>query len=157
VDFSKGAYASAILAAKKLAESTAADDKSGVGPKATAAAAEWTLRATARVERLKYMLENAQFAKADAEVLVLKPAIKGLPDLEAKLADYSAKLVADDQKVAREAAKALDGLLAKINDKGPDDKTSKELKKLAEKYPGTKPGERAGRLAQLLDKKPATK
>ena len=154
-DFNKGAYAIAILAAQKLAETPAADDKSGMAAAAKLRAEEWTKLATSRVERLKFLLESAQFAKADAEVLALKPAIKGLPTLETKLTELSAKLAADDQKLAREAAKALDSLLAKVNDKGPDDKTTKELKKLAEKYGGTPPGERAAHLAKILDKKAA--
>ncbi len=154
-DFNKGAYAAAISAANKLAETPAAEDKAGVGPKAKAAADAWSARATARVERLQYMIDNAMFSKADAELIALKPAIKGLPDLEAKLAEFSTKLAADDLKTAREAAKSLENVLGKVNEKGVDDKTAKDLKKLAEKYTGTKPAERAVRLAKLFEKKAA--
>ena len=153
LEFSKGSYASAILAADKLAQTPAAEDKNGVGPKAKSLAEEWTMRATARIEALKYMIDNALFAKADAEVIDLKVAVKGLPDLEAKLAVFTTSLASDECKMPREAAKALDNVLKKVNEKGVDDKTAKDLKKVAEKYPGTRPGERAARLARLLEKK----
>ncbi len=155
-DFNKGAYAAAISAANELVETPAADDKAGVGAKAKEAADAWSARAKARVERLQYMIDNALFSKADAEVIALKPAVKGLAELESKLAEFSTKLAAEDLKLAREAAKSLETLLAKVNEKGVDDKTTKDLKKLAEKYTGTKPGERAARLAKLLEKKPAS-
>jgi len=154
-DFNKGLYANAILAATKLAETPAAEDKNGMAALAKERADQWTKQAKARVERLDYLMSKAQFAKADAEVLALKPALKGLPDLEAKLAEASTKLAAEDLKVSREAAKALDNLMAKVNDKGVDDKTTKDLKKLADKYPGTPPGDRAAHLAKILEKKPA--
>ncbi len=153
-DFNKGAYASAILAAKKLAETPAAEDKNGLAAASKQRVEEWTKQATSRVERLNFLLESGQFAKLDAELLALKPAIKGLTDLEAKLAEFSSKLAGDDQKVAREAARALETLMTKVNDKGPDARTSKELKTLSDKYAGTRFGERAAHLAKLLEKRP---
>ena len=109
----------------------------------------------ARIERLQFMIDNAMFSKADAEVVALKPAVKGLADLESKLAEFSTKLAAEDLNLAREAAKSLESVLAKVNEKGVDDKAIKDLKKLAEKFPGTKPAERAARLAKLFEKKAA--
>lgn len=154
VDFNKGNFAAAILAAQKLAQTPPADDKDGIVERSNQAIAEWTARAGARVDRLKYMLDNALFARADAEVLKLKAALKGLPDLEARLTELADRLASDEHKTAREAAKSLDNVLGKINEKGVDDKAVKELKKLAEKYPGTRPGDRAARLSRLLEKKP---
>jgi hypothetical protein len=154
-EFVKGSYGAAILGAQKVAELPAADDKAGAAERAKTLVADWTQRATNRVERVKYLIDNAQFAKADSEVLALKVAVKGLPDLESKLAELATRLAGDELKAAREAAKSLDNLLGKVNEKGVEDKTGKELKKLAEKYSGTKPGERAARLSRLLEKKAA--
>jgi hypothetical protein len=155
-DFVKGAYANAILAATKVSEIPAAEDKAGAAEKAKSLVTEWSQRATNRIDRVKYMIDNAQFAKADAEVLALKTAIKGLPDLETKVAELATRLASAELKTQREAAKSLDNLLGKVNDKGVDEKIAKDLKKLAGKYTGTKPGERAARLARLFEKKAAS-
>jgi hypothetical protein len=154
-DYNKGAYGSAILAAQKLAETPAAEDKGGVAEKAKQLTGQWNQQLAARIERLKYMRDNAMFSEADAEVASLKTALKGAGELETKLAEHAERLAAEDTKVPREAAKALERVLAVVNTKGPDDKTLKELKKLAEKYPGTRPADRAARLARLLEKKPS--
>lgn len=148
-DFNKGALAGAILAANKIA----AEEGNAAAETAKGLAEEWTKRATSRIERLKYMIDNAQFAKADAEVIDLKVAIKGLPELETKLAEFATSLASDEHKLAREAAKSLDNVLKKLNDKGVDEKTVKDLKKIAEKYAGTRPADRAARLGRLLEKK----
>lgn len=154
-DFQKGNYASAITGAQKAAESATADGKQPVADRAKELADEWTRRATNRVSRLKWLIDNAQFAKADAEVAALKISVKGLADLETKLGEHATRLTSEELKPAREAAKALDNVLGKVNEKGIEDKTAKDLKKLAEKFTGTKPGERASRLARLFEKKPA--
>lgn len=154
-EYNKGAYGSAILAAQKLAETPAAEDKNGVAEKAKAYADQWSKRLAARIDRLGYMRDNAMFREADLEVATLKAALKGTGELETKLAEHAGRLAAEDTKVAREAAKALDRVLEVVNTKGPDDKTVKDLKKLAEKYPGTRPADRAARLARLLEKKPS--
>jgi len=148
-DFNKGAYANAILAVNKIAS----EEGNAAAESAKTLAEEWTKRATSRVERLKYMIDNAQFAKADAAVIELKASLKGLPELETKLAEFATNLASEEHKTAREAAKALDNVLKKINEKGPDEKTSKELKKISEKFPGTRPADRAARLGRLLEKK----
>jgi hypothetical protein len=147
-EFNKGAYSAAILAANKLAS----EGKPETLESAKALAESWTAQAAARIGRLKYLIDKEQFAKADDEVDALRSSLKGLPELEAKLAPFSAQLSSDELKLPREAAKALAGVLKKVYDKGVDDQSLKGLKKVAEKYPGTRSGEEAGRLLRLLDK-----
>ncbi len=155
MEFNKGNYASAISAANNLAATPADEDKHGVAPKAAALAEAWTSQANARVERLKGMLAHGRFAKVDAQIVELKAAFKGLESLEQQLASVTEELAKPEQKTAREAAKALDSLLEKVNEKGVDERALKDLRKLAEKFSGTQSAARAAHLADVLEKKPS--
>lgn len=145
-EFAKGRIAAAIA----IADQAVTDGKDATGAKA--ASDEFKRRAGVRVARLKWMVDNGEYARADAEAAALSKSVEGVGDLSKTVADCAARLSSDGLKPAREAAKALAAFEAKMAEKGPDDGSSKALTKLAEKYPGTKAAERATHLAQLLAK-----
>jgi hypothetical protein len=143
-EFAKGRIAAAI----EIADQAAGKD----GAAAKAASDEFKHRAGVRVARLKWMVDNGEYTRADAEAAALSKSVEGVGDLSKTVAECTARLSSDGLKAAREGAKALAAFEAKMAEKGPDDGSSKALTKLAEKYPGTKAAERATHLAQLLQK-----
>jgi hypothetical protein len=152
IDYAKGNLGAAIAKAEKLAQTPAAEDKDGLVEASKKAAAEFRGRTTKRVERVKWLVDNGQYARADAEVALLQKSLKDLPELNALVGEQATRLQSDELKTAREAEKALANLEKKLYDKGLDEKSSKALKGVAEKYNGTKAAARAIRLATLADK-----
>jgi len=77
-------------------------------------------------------------------------AVKGEAALTQRHADALAKLNGEDLKAERDAATALSKLEKKLYANGPEDSSCKALEAFAEKYGGTKAGDRAKYLDSLL-------
>jgi hypothetical protein len=150
VDFEKGGYAVAINALEAVPD----------GPEKDAArklAATLTSRAKAKIARLQWLIESAEFEQADKVAPQLVKALAGHATLEPKAKELSDKLVSQELVTEREAAKALGKVEQKIAKDGLDNKSTpvivKALMGVSEKFPKTAAAKRAEQLAKIAQLK----
>ena len=144
VEFEKGGYATAIAALEAVQD----------GPEKEAArklAASLTTRAKAKVARLAWLLENAEFEKADKLAPLLVKGLAGHATLEPKATELAAKLVAKEIAPERDAAKAFDKIEKKIAKDGLDPSALKQLAGLVEKFRETRAGKRAAHMLKVVE------
>ncbi len=113
---------------------------------------EMVARTGARVERGKWLIDNGYIDVASELLAALGESIEGCRDFDQPFLEQSQRLTTPDAglKSEIEASLALASLQKKMQKDEPfDDANVKSLAKLADKYRGTKAGERAARLVKL--------
>jgi hypothetical protein len=137
--FHKGDVAAAMAECEKVQHEQSESTK-----------AEFESRTTARLQRASRMIDEGHLFEAEKQLAALEKSVKAHAELAAKVAEQSARLSAPDMAREREASKAVSALLDKLATEKPfDDGSVKKVNALAEKYKGTKSGERAARFVQL--------
>ncbi|MSR46222.1 MAG: hypothetical protein EXS13_04010 [Planctomycetes bacterium] len=142
-DFEKGMYAGAIKALEATPEG--APDKQG----ADDLAKKLAVRAKAKLNRLSWLIEAAEFEQADKLAAQLAKGLTG-HELAEKLNELTASLTAKEMAPEREAAKALEKVEKRIVKDGIDAAALKQLKSVGEKFAQTRAGKRASRMAGML-------
>jgi ribosomal protein L18E len=140
-DFEKGSYAAAIksLDAAPEAEKAAADKLKH----------SLETRAQAKVSRLDWYIDAAEFDKADKLLALLQKGVAGHEKLEPAVKDLATKLADKEMAQEREAGKALTKVLKLVTGGGLDDVAVKQLKALSAKYPKTRAAKRADHLLAI--------
>ncbi len=137
--FLKGDVAAAFAECDKLGSDAA-----------KAAKAEFSARTFGRIERAKRMLESGDVTEADALAAKLAKSVKGVAELETKLAELTTKLASADVGAERDADKAFDSFTNDVAKKKPFEPGSvKRAEGLAKKHAGTKNGKRFERFVAL--------
>ena len=143
LEYEKGNFAAAITALDAVAAGAEKDI-------AKRLAASFRTRTKAKIARLDWLIENAQFARADELAAELVKGTAGMADLAASTKTVADKLAAANMPAERDAAKSLDRVQKKIDKDGLDDAALKQLAAVAEKHPNTRAAKRAAHLVQLL-------
>lgn len=140
-EFDKGNFAAAI---KSL-------DTAPEAEKAAADKCKHSLetRAQAKVARLDWYIESAEFDKADKLLSVLQKGVAGNEKLEADVKKLADKLSDKEMAQEREAGKALAKVTKLIAAGGLDEVAVKQLKAVSAKYPKTRAAKRADHLIAL--------
>ncbi len=141
LDFEKGGYAAAIKSLEAVAEGA---DKDAADKLAKSLGS----RAKAKVARLDWLIEAAEFEQADKLAAVLVKGMAG-GNLEEKVTELAAKLTAKEMAPEREAAKELEKIEKRLAKDGLDAASLKALTKVGEKYAQTRAGKRAAHLAKV--------
>lgn len=141
-DFEKGNYAAAIAALAAVPEGAEKDAADKLGSKLE-------VRAKAKLARLDWLIESAEFEQADKLAAQLSKGLAG-HELEAKATELAGKLTAKEMAPEREAAKALEKLEKRIAKDGLDSAVVKALFAMSDKYAQTRAGKRAKHLADLV-------
>ncbi len=137
--FLKGDVAGAVTECDKLGT----DEAKG-------AREEFLGRVQSKLVRASWLIDNGFLVQADALVAQLEKGTKGVPDLTANIAELTQALASDAASMEREAAKAVSSLHEKIAKEKPfDEGNVKKAKAIAEKFKGTKSGERAQHFVEL--------
>lgn len=144
-EFEKGNHAAAIA----LLEEVPADS-----PEKDAArklAASFTARASAKVSKLSWLIENAEFEQADKLAPALLKSLAGHATLEPKAKELAQSLASQEMAAERAAAKALDKVEKRIAKDGLDEGALKQLQGVVEKHPDTRAAKRASRMVRLVE------
>ena len=137
--FRKGEIAAAIAECDKLGTD-----------EAKSAREEFVTLATKRVTRAKWLVDNGYVAEAESLLFDLAKGVKGVTELEEKVAAETARLAAPEMAKEREAAKAWSVFVNAVAKKKPFEPANvKKAEGLAEKFAGTKTGERARQFTGL--------
>src|SRR6185295_6225357 len=145
-EFEKGNYAAALKLLETAPEAEKAD--------ATKFQHSLATRAHAKVSRLDWYIDAAEFEKADKFLPVLQKSVAGDEKLEAAVKMSADKLAAKELEQEREAGKAFTRVQKVLHDgKGLDDTAVKQLKALTAKFPNTRAAKRADHLLQLAQLK----
>lgn len=137
--FNKGDVAAALLECDKLATDAAKEAKT-----------EFLLRATKKVERTKWLLDNGYIADAEKILSALDKASKLDADLGTKWGEQNARLATPEITREREASKAWGNLVEKIaKDKPFEPGNVKKAQTIVDKHSGTKAADRAARFVAL--------
>jgi len=132
-----------------VAAALAECDKLGTD-EAKAAREEFTTRTERRIARAKWLIDNGYLIDADSRVAQLAKDVKGVAELETKLAAETARLAEPERAAEREAAKSWSTFVTAVAKKKPFEAANvKKAEALAEKYSGTKTAERAARFGTL--------
>lgn len=140
-DFDKGNFAAAMKALEAVPEGPDKDVADKVANKLA-------LRAKASINRLQWLIEAAEFDRADKLSAQLTKALAG-NDLSEKVKTLADQLASKEMAPERDAAKALDRVEKKIAKDGLDDQAVKQLKSVGEKFAQTRAGKRAAHMASL--------
>ncbi len=141
-DFEKGMYAAALKSLDAIPEGPdkdAADKLSNT----------LNSRAKAKLNRLAWLIEAAEFDQADKLAAQLAKGMVG-HELDEKVKELSTQLTAKEMAPEREAAKALEKVEKRMAKDGVDAAALKQLKAVSEKFAQTRAGKRATHLAGLL-------
>jgi hypothetical protein len=145
-DFEKGSCSAALKALE-----AAPDAEKDAAKKVSATL---TSRANAKLARLAWLIDNAEFEQADKLAPALLKSFAGDEKLEGKAKELSTKLASQELASEREAAKALDKIEARIAKDGLDGKSTpaivKALTGVSEKFPKSTAAKRAEHMAALL-------
>jgi hypothetical protein len=137
--FNKDEISAAIAECDKLANDAASKAKS-----------EFVKRTTARLERVKRVLESGQISAAEKLLSALEKGVKGSAELAPKFAELAGALAVQAISDEREADKAFASFVAKIAKEKPFDPGNvRKAEAIAIKYKGTKTAERAERFVAL--------
>jgi hypothetical protein len=145
-EFAKGKYASALGAARKLAQGDGAEAESA---KNTVEALE--ARIHSQIDCLSRMIEEGQFKKAEDPLGTLAKACKGLEEFEARVTGLKEKLASPEMKAEVAADEALFKLENKIKSQGLEGRLIKQLKVFISKHEGTRAMARAQHLLDLAE------
>ncbi|HZM00437.1 MAG TPA: hypothetical protein VFD43_09315 [Planctomycetota bacterium] len=149
-DFGKGYWGKARVAAQAVIDKPPPKDGDAAVAAAKAALESFGKGIDARFARVDRCVADGLFDRAADELAAIGKAVKGDADLVQRHADALAKLNGDDLKAERDAAAALAKLEKKLYANGPEDNSAKQLEAFAEKYSGTRAGDRARYLATLV-------
>lgn len=149
-DFAKGNWGKALAAAQAVIDKPPAKDADAAVAAAKTAIEEFKKSIDTRFTRVDTCVAEGLFDRATEELAAIGKAVKGDAELTKRHADALAKLNGDDLKAERDAAAALSKLEKKLYANGPEDNSCKQLEAFAEKYSGTKAGDRAKYLDSLL-------
>jgi hypothetical protein len=149
-EFGKGNWGKAVLAAQAVIDKPPAKDADAAVAAAKSALEAFNKSIDTRFARVDTCVAEGLFDRALDELAAIGKAVKGEPGLTERHAEALAKLNGEDLKAEREAAAALSKLEKKLYSNGPEDNSAKQLSAFAEKYSGTKAGDRAAYLASLI-------
>jgi hypothetical protein len=149
-DFAKGNWGKALVAAQAVIDKPPPKDGDAAVAAAKAALDEFKKGIDARFARVDALVAEGLFDRALDELGAIAKAAKGDAELTQRHADALARVNGDDLKAERDAAAALSKLEKKLYANGPEDSSCKQLEAFAEKYSGTKAGDRASYLDSLL-------
>lgn len=145
--FAKGDIAGALAQCDK-----AASDE------AKAAKDELLARTRGRIARAQWLIDNGYIAEATKLLAQLEKATKADAVVSGEVAAQTLRLLEPALEKEREAGSALANLTEKmVKDKPFEPGNIKKLENLAEKFAGTKAGERAAHLAQIAKLAPNNK
>ncbi len=127
-----------------------AECDASTAPAAADTRTEFLARTTARIERVKRLLDAGDFGLAERQTAEIEKAVKSNAELAAQIAEQRARLNDPANAREREAAKAFDALVDKIATEKPFDAGNvKKMSALAEKFSGAKAAEKAARFVEL--------
>lgn len=149
-DFAKDNWGKALLGAQAVIDKPPAKDGDAAVAAAKTALEEFKAGIDSRFARVDACVAEGLFDRATDELAAIGKAVKGDAELTKRHADAVAKLNGDELKAERDAAAALSKLEKKLYANGPEDNSCKQLEAFAEKYSGTKAGDRAKYLDSLL-------
>ena len=149
-DFAKDLWGKALLGAQAVIDKPPAKDGDAAVAAARTALDEFKTSIDARFARVDACVSAGLFDRATDELGTIAKAAKGDAELTKRHAEALAKINGDDLKAERDAAAALAKLEKKLYANGPEDSSCKQLEAFAEKYSGTKAGDRAKFLDSLL-------
>lgn len=137
--FNKGDVAGALAECDKVA-----------GDPAEKAKSEFVARTTAKVARVKWMIDNGHVSAAEKVLGALEKGVKSHAELTAKVAEQQARLAAGEIADEREADKAFTGFVSKVAKEKPfEEGNVKKAQAIASKFRGTKTAARAERFVAL--------
>lgn len=142
--FEKGNFGAALAALGTLKDGA---EKDAAATLATSLQA----RATAKLHRLDWMIENGDFDEADKFAGQLQKGFAGSEELLKKLKESADKLTAKELAPEREASKAFGKIEKNLAKNGPDAAALKQLKGFSEKFPNTRAAKRAAHLATVIE------
>lgn len=117
---------------------------------ATKAKDEFVARTTARIDRVKRVIDQGEIGQAEKLLDAIEKSVKGHADLSAKAAVQRKRLAAPEIANEREADKAFASFVAKVAKEKPFDPANvKKAETIAAKYKGTKTADRAQRFVDL--------
>lgn len=106
-------------------------------------------RTNAKLARLNWYIEAAQFDKADKLLPVLQKGVVGVERLEGQVKEAGERLASKEMAQEREAGKALAKTEKMLNAGGFDEVVVKQLKGVSSKFPNTRAAKRADHLLQI--------
>ena len=149
-EFAKDSWGKALLDAQAVIDKPPTKDGDAAVAAAKAALEEFKKSIDTRFARVDACVADGLFDRATDELAAIGKAVKGDAELTKRHADAVAKVNGDELKAERDAAAALSKLEKKLYSNGPEDNSAKQLEAFADKYSGTKAGDRARHLASLI-------
>ena len=146
-EFARGRYARAFRAAGE-AEAQHAGDPARLAELARARAA-FRARLVKRIERVRWLADNAWYDEADSALDTLAAGLRGSGEHAACLAELRTKLADPKLAVDRSAARHLARLRARFYESGGDAAAVRELERFAKEHAKSQTGERALELVRL--------
>lgn len=143
--FYQGKIAKAIDSARK------AGTKPELAEDASVLVNEFIKRTEATLKAIEWQMNNGYVSSAEDRLKDMAKACKGVEALMGTIESLSAQIDSDEMKDELAASSALDKLLSRVYADGFDKKgkAKKALERLAEKYSGTRAGDRALRISKL--------
>jgi len=124
-------------------------DKVG-GDDATKARDEFVARTTAKIGRVKWLIDAGQISSAEKQLEALEKGVKGDAELAPKIAEQKTRLTSTELAQEREADKAFSSFVADVAKKKPFEEANvKRAQQIATKHKGTKAAVRAERFVTL--------
>lgn len=139
--FAKGDYG------KALAEARAVGENPALKAASDATVATFIARIEGRIARAEWMAEQGDSAVALGQLERLGKDLAGEEQVSARVTELTKKLAGNTTEL--DASRELDRVEEKLYGEGPDEKSYKALRKIAERYADTRAGARAARLAEL--------
>jgi hypothetical protein len=149
-EFGKGNWGKAVTMAQAVIDKPPAKDADAAVAGAKSALEAFNKSIDTRFARVDTCVTEGLYDRALDELSAIGKAVKGEAALTQRHADALGKLNGEDLKAERDAATALSKLEKKLYANGPEDSSCKQLEAFAEKYGGTKAGDRARYLDSLL-------
>ena len=150
-EFAKGNWGKALAAAQAVIDKPPAKDTDAAVAAAQQAIEQFKARIEQRFGQIRLQIDNGLYDQASAALAAIGKGAVGDADLVKRHADLVAELDGEDLKAERAAATALSKLEKKLYADGPEEKSAKQLRAFAEKYPGTLAASRAEELARLAE------
>ena len=104
------------------------------------------------IRSIEHFLEDGRWIEAQQRADALAKSVKGIEEWESRLTTAAAPLEDDQAKTEMKLAKQLAKIMHAIRAKGPKGGEERYLRKLAEGNEQTRVGQRALRLAEIIEK-----
>lgn len=111
---------------------------------------EFVARASAKVARAKWLIDNGHLSAAEKILGALERSVKPNAELATKVAEAQARLASSELANEREADKAFTSFVSRVAKEKPFEASNvKTAQTIASKFPGTKTAARAERFVAL--------